>query len=216
MSTTVTESTFDRLARLRSELAQTEADLVEATARRDASECVRLSNHARVLKDFIAEDAAQATVESEQLNREEAIRLVAELSESYRDSIGLLDAASEDVRGIVKEAAQAISAVSETFNRIQWVFRAIELLRLRYPGLGGATVAPPPAPPNLAVALFATEGKAVENVPRPVIVKTASYTREQIEQAGFDALEDFVGQHAGQLPAQVREFFAHAGARPRG
>lgn len=209
------DATVNRLKGYRSELTEADEQLAAARQARNASEVSRLTVHVQTLREFVTDEEALARVEAEQVNRADAERLMTELSDAYRANIALVDAAAEDARSIVKEAAQAISEVYRVYNQTQWVFRSLELLRLRFPDLGGATVAPPPAPPNVAVALFSTEGGAVENVPRPILDLTASMSREQRSRAGLVGLEEFLSDHARSLPASVQEFFERAGASPK-
>ena len=209
------DATVNRLKGYRNELTEAEQQLGAARKERNAAEVSRLTIHVQTLREFITDEEATARVAAEELNREEAAALIELLSEQYRNCISLIDGASEDARAIIREATEAVGAVYETFNKLQWMFRAIELLRLRFPDLEGARVAPPPPPPNVAVSVFSAEAKAIETVPRPVISVTAAMSSERKIEAGYNGLEEFVKDYGSRLPDVVREFFERAGATPR-
>lgn len=214
MTTSAVETTIARLTALRTELAETEAQLAVARKERNAGDVTRLSLHAQTLREFIAADESQSRSEAEAYHRAEADRLLTDLSADYRASIGELDAMVEEAQKIVRAATQACGAVYEFYNRAQWTHRSLDLLRLRFPDLGGATVAPPPAPPNIAVALFEVEGRAIQTVARPVLPFTASMTREQRVVVGYEGLGRFLQDYLTNLPSQVADFFTRAGAGP--
>lgn len=214
MTTSAVEHTISRLEALRAELVETDAQLAVARKERNAGDVTRLSLHAETLREFIVADESQSRAEVEAYHKVEAERILTDLSADYRASIGELDARIEDAQQIVRDATRACGAVYEFYNKAQWAYRALELLRLRFPDLGGAKVAPPPAPPNIAVALFDVEGRAVDTVPRPVLPYTASMTPEQRIAVGYEGLGRFIEDYLTRLPTQVGDFFTRAGAAP--
>jgi hypothetical protein len=202
----------ERLRKQREELAQAVEQLAAAKEARDVKAVGRLTVEADTLREFIKEDERAHQIESEQLNATEGAALYHELLGEFSAAVEALDGYIESASTVVREAAKATAAVNDHYVELLWQRRALELLQLRYPNMGSGVAVPAlRRPPNIAPVVFEIEDKTPDDVPRPVVVITASMTRQQKALAGYDGLRKFIEGWSKRLPARVREFFARAG-----